>query len=76
MEETWSSEFVGGWIITAVVILIAYYVLLARSILQMLRARTNTVLTVFAFLALLPFPPVILMGVVIMIIWAVHKQAA
>ena len=66
----------GGWIVTAIVILIVYYVLLARSILQMLRARANTVLMVFAFLALLPFPPAIVMGIVIMIIWAVHNRAA
>ena len=75
MNQIWSPEFVGGWIFAGTVILIIYYFLLARSILQMLSAKPNQVLVVFAFLALFPVPPAIVMGVVIMIIWAIHKQA-
>ena len=74
MYGTWSPEFAGWWISAGVVILIIYYILLARSILQMLSARANTVLLVFAFLALIPVPPVIVMGIVIMIIWTFHRQ--
>ncbi len=75
MGQTWVPELVGWWIFTAAVILIIYYVLLARSILQMLSAKPNQVLLVFAFLALFPVPPAIVMGIVIMIIWAIHHKA-
>ena len=47
----------------------------ARSILQMLRVKANTVLLVFAFLALIPVPPLVITGVVVMIIWNIHKKA-
>lgn len=75
MDERWSLEFAGWWISAGAIILIIYYVLLARSILRMLSARPNQVLLVFAFLALFPAPPAIVMGIVIMIIWAIHRQA-
>ena len=51
------------------------YILIARSILQMLRVKANTVLLVFAFLALIPLPPLVITGVVVMIIWSIHKKA-
>ncbi len=75
MDQTWVPEFLGWWIFTGVSILIIYYVLMVTSILQMLRAKTNQVLLVFAFLALFPAPPVIIMGIVIMIIWGLHRRA-
>ncbi len=57
------------------VVLVAYYILIARSILQMLRVKANTVLLVFAFLALIPVPPLVITGVVVIIIWNIHKEA-
>ena len=57
------------------VALIVYYTVLVRAILEMLTGGTNTVLLVFAFLALLPLPPTVVSGVVILIIWKKHKQA-
>ncbi len=57
------------------VVLVVYYILIARSILQMLRVKANTVLLVFAFLALIPVPPLVIMGVVVMIIWSIHNKA-
>ncbi len=75
LYETWTPELVGWWISAGAVILIIYYVLLARSILQMLSAKSNQVLLVFAFLALFPVPPAFVMGIVTMIIWAIHRQA-
>jgi len=57
------------------VVLVVYYILIARSILQMLRVKANTVLLVFAFLALIPLPPFVITGVVVMIIWSIHKKA-
>ena len=56
------------------VVLVVYYILITRSILQMLRVKANTVLLVFAFLALIPLPLLVIMGVVVMIIWNMHKE--
>ena len=57
MNENWTPALVGWWISAGAVILIIYYVLLARSILQMLKAKPNQVLLVFAFLACFPCRP-------------------
>ncbi len=58
------------------VVLVVYYILIARSILQMLRVKANTVLLVFAFLALIPVPPLVITGVMVMIIWYIHKTGS
>ena len=50
-------------------ILVVYYVFMARTVLQMLRVGANTSLLVFALLALIPVPPFLVMGIVLMIIW-------
>ena len=54
----------------AVLILVVYYVFMARTVLQMLRVGANTALLVFALLALIPIPPFLIMGILLMIIWA------
>ena len=54
----------------AVLILVVYYVFMARTVLQMLRVGANTALLVFALLALIPIPPFLIVGIVLMIIWA------
>ncbi len=59
-----------------VLILIVYYVFMARTVLQMLRAVANPVLLGFALLALMPLPPFLIMGIVLMIIWAAHNKPA
>ena len=59
-----------------VLILIVYYVFMARTVLQMLRAGANSVLLGFALLALIPVPPFLIMGIVLMIIWALHDKPA
>ncbi|HUU28365.1 MAG TPA: hypothetical protein VM123_11175 [archaeon] len=56
------------------VLLVLYYVFLARTILQMLRSEVNTVLLVFAFSSLLCIPPTVIMGILVMIIWKLHKK--
>jgi len=56
------------------VLLVIYYVLLAGAILEMLRREAHVVLLVFAFLALCPLPPCLVMGVLVIIIWYIHKQ--
>ncbi len=58
----------------AVLILVVYYVFMARTVLQMLRNDANFALLVFALLALIPLPPFLIMGIVLMIIWSRHKN--
>jgi|GEM_PF-3571695 len=55
-------------------VLVVYYVFLVRVILQMLRLDTNVVMLVFAFLALFPLPPTVIMGILVIIIWMIHKK--
>ena len=59
-------------VVLAAVIL--YYVAMVRSVIEMLRLEANSVLLVFAFLALFPFPLVILAGITILIIWRYHRR--
>ena len=75
MMMNWTPAM--GWGMgLALVILVVYYVFLARTILRMLRAGANPALLVFALLALIPLPPLLVMGIVLMIIWALHSKAA
>ncbi len=60
----------------AVLILVVYYVFMARTVLQMLRSDANFALLVFALIALIPLPPFLIMGIVLMIIWSRHKTSA
>ncbi|MEE8394771.1 MAG: hypothetical protein V3S29_01865 [bacterium] len=55
-------------------VLVVYYALMLRVLLQMLQAKPNTVLLVFAFIALFPAPPAVVVGIVIMILWAFHRR--
>ncbi len=55
-------------------LLILYYVLLVRAILQMLRREVNTVLLVFAFISLIFTPFTLILGINMIIIWKLHKK--
>jgi hypothetical protein len=55
-------------------LVVLYYVAMVRSVIEMLRLEANSVLLVFAFLALFPFPLVILAGLTILIIWHYHRR--
>jgi hypothetical protein len=55
-------------------LVVLYYVAMVRSVIEMLRLEANSVLLVFAFLALFPFPLVILAGITILIIWRYHRR--
>jgi hypothetical protein len=55
-------------------LLIFYFVLIVRAVLQMLKYEVQIVLLTFAFLSLIPLPPFILMGIMILIIWHFHKK--
>ncbi len=54
--------------------LILYLVLMVRAVIDMLRHDTHSVLLTFAFLALIPFPPIVVMGIMVLIIWHYHKR--
>ena len=45
-----------------------------RAVIDMLRYDTHSVLLTFAFLALIPFPPILVMGIMVLIIWHYHKR--
>ena len=54
--------------------LIVYLVLMVRAIIDMLRYDVHSVLVTFAFLALIPFPLILVMGIMILVIWHYHKR--
>ena len=51
------------------IIIVIYYVFLIPAVVKMLSKDVNKILLTFTFLALIPFPPFIIMGIAIMIIW-------
>jgi len=53
---------------------IVYLVLMVRAVIDMLRYDTHGVVLTFAFLALIPFPPIVVMGIMVLIIWHYHKR--
>ena len=55
-------------------LLVLYYALLVRAILEMLRLDVNKILLTFAFLSLMVVPPTLLLGIFILIIWHYHKK--
>ena len=55
-------------------IVVIYFVLVVRAIIDMLRYDVHGVLLTFAFLALIPFPLILIMGIMILIIWYYHKR--
>ncbi len=66
------------WLVIGIVSLglfFLYYFLLVRAILEMLRHDTNMVMMTFSFLALLPVPPMLILGIAIIIIWHFHKKS-
>ncbi len=66
------------WVLTAIFValalLVVYYVLLARAVLEMLRRGANIVLMIFSFLALIPLPLMLILGILMIIIWHIHKR--
>ena len=53
---------------------VVYLVFMVRAIIDMLRYDVHGVLLTFAFLALIPFPLILIMGIMILIIWHYHKR--
>jgi len=55
-------------------VVVVYLVFMVRAVIDMLRYDVQGVLLTFAFLALIPFPLTIAMGITILIIWHYHKK--
>ncbi len=67
-----------GWIVLVVLIvlglLVFYLFLIGRAVIEMLRHDVSPVLLTFGFLALIPLPPVLVLGPMILIVWHFHKK--
>jgi hypothetical protein len=61
-------------LLALLLLLVIYYTFMVRAILQMLRAKAHTVLLVFSFVALVPFPLILIVGIMVLIIWSRHKH--
>jgi len=61
-------------VIALVGLVVFYLVLMVRAIIDMLRHDVNGVLLTFAFLALIPVPFIVIMGIMVLIIWRYHKR--
>ncbi len=72
MADNWLA-FTGAGILM-LILLVIYYVLLVRAVLDMLHQKANTALLVFAMLGLIPLPPLIILGVLMIIIWTLHER--
>ena len=57
-----------------VILVIVYLVFMVRAVIDMLRFDVHGVLLTFAFIALIPAPPILVMGVMVLIIWHYHKK--
>jgi hypothetical protein len=75
------AEMIGKsllFIIPALVVILGlivlYFVLLVRAIIQMLRYDVSSVLLVFSFISLIPFPLIFILGIMVLIIWHYHKK--
>ncbi len=53
---------------------IVYLVFMVRTVIDMLRYDVQGVLLTFAFIALIPLPPILVTGIMVMIIWHYHKK--
>ena len=53
---------------------VVYLVFMVKAIIDMLRYDVHGVLLTFAFLALVPFPLILVMGIMVLIIWHHHKR--
>lgn len=61
-------------LLALIVALVVYLVLMVRAIIEMLRYNVHGVLLTFAFVALIPFPLILVMGIMVLIIWHYHKK--
>ena len=71
------SENYGVLIVALILIvslLILYFVLLMKAIVEMLKQNVSSVLLTFSFISLIPFPLILILGIQVLIIWHFHKK--
>lgn len=56
-------------VVTVVVLLIVYYYFLVRALVEMIRLAAPSVMIVFTYLSLIPFPLLLILGILNLIIW-------
>ena len=54
--------------------LVVYLIFMVRATIDMLRYDVHGVLLTFTFVALIPFPLLLVLGITILIIWHYHKR--
>ncbi len=50
-------------------LLVLYFVLLVRALVEMLRLEAPSVIIVFTYISLIPFPLLLILGILNLIIW-------
>ncbi len=50
-------------------LLIVYFVFVVRALVEMIRLDAPAVMIVFTYLSLIPFPPLVILGIVNLIVW-------
>jgi hypothetical protein len=61
-------------LLVLITLVIVYLVFMVRAVIEMLRYDVHGVLITFAFLALIPVPLFLVMGIMVLIIWHYHKR--
>ena len=61
-------------IVISIAVVLVYYALLVPRIQQMLDLKASPVLLAFALASLVPIPPAIVLGVLIMFVWEGHRK--
>ncbi|MFC1526677.1 hypothetical protein ACFL6X_07705 [Candidatus Latescibacterota bacterium] len=66
--------FVIVAIVVAIVLVLIYYALMVPRIREMLDLQASPVLVAFALASLIPVPPAVVLGILIMFIWEGHRK--
>jgi hypothetical protein len=56
-------------LVIALGLLVLYFVLLVRALVEMLRLEAPPVIIVFTYISLIPFPLLLILGILNLIIW-------
>ena len=56
-------------VVSVVVLLVVYYVFLVRALIEMIRLNAPGVVIVFTYISLIPFPLLLILGILNLIIW-------
>ena len=56
-------------VVSVVVLLVVYYVFLVRVLIEMIRLNAPGVVIVFTYISLIPFPLLLILGILNLIIW-------